>query len=296
MQDDRWVTLADPNIRPVDEVLEEVFQRYGMRRMGGASGRGWSSFAAFQKCPYYYHLRTIGVRGTPSSSLETGAVFHEFLALHYSQMMDPNLKLSPEVLKSELLDSGCDAKNVLEAWRLYDAYTLRYENDYLHPLAVEYWAQDPDGNTCRFDLIARVDDGQSGVVPGTYIVEHKSASRFDAATLDGWRNDGEVIGQIMVWKRARLFRRFGSLRGVIVNVVGKQRVVQFHRTVVSAQSWHVRQHMDDLKVWRAFQNLCEVTSTWPRSRANCITRYGFFCEMFDFCAENRKPDTKRRTE
>lgn len=286
---DNYVSLEpDPNIRRLDDALAEIFQRYGMERLGGASGRGWSSFAAFQRCPWYFKQLISGERGTPSPALETGSAFHAFLALHYTWMIDEALRLTPEVMRNELLDAKCRAENVLEAWRLYDAYALHYEHDYLFPLAVEHWCEDPDGNTCRYDLIARVDSAQAGIVPGTYICESKTAARFDTATLTGWRNDGEVLGQIMVWKRAKLDRRFGKLRGVIVNIVGKQKVVQFHRTLVPAQSWHVRQHMEDLKVWSALQRMCEATDTWPRSRANCITRYGM-CPFFDQCAENRKP-------
>jgi hypothetical protein len=283
--------VPDPNIRRLDDVLSAVFHQYGLERLGGASGRGWSSHATFQKCPYYFKLRMLdGHRGNPSAALETGSAFHTFMALHYTWMVDENLQLSPEVMKQALLDGGANVESVLGAWRIYQNYVDYYESDYIYPLGVEQWAEDPDGNTCRYDLIARIDTAQAGVVPGTWIVEHKTASRFDAASIDGWRNDGEILGQIMVWKRAKLDKKYGKLRGVIVNIAGKQKTPQFHRTIVPAQAWHVRQHTDDLKVWSAIQRVCEATGTWPRSRANCITRYGL-CEMFDLCAENRKPNS-----
>jgi hypothetical protein len=281
--------LVSLSARPLDDVLVDVFGKYDMERLGGRSGRGWSSFAAFQRCPYYYRTRYLdGRRGSPSRALETGSVFHTFLALHYTWMMDEGLQLTPHVCRQELLDGGANGDNVSAGWRLYEAYADRYVNDYFYPLAVEHRVADPAGNSCRYDLIAKIETAQVGLPPGTWIVEHKTTGRFDTAALDGWQNDGEILGQIAVWKRARLDRRFGRLQGVIVNIVGKQKTPRFHRTPVAVQRWHVRQHAKDLKVWDAFQQICKATNTWPRSRANCITRWGL-CEMFDHCAENQKP-------
>jgi hypothetical protein len=239
--------LVSLSARPLDDVLVDVFGKYDMERLGGRSGRGWSSFAAFQRCPYYYRTRYLdGRRGSPSRALETGSVFHTFLALHYTWMMDEGLQLTPHVCRQELLDGGANGDNVSAGWRLYEAYADRYVNDYFYPLAVEHRVADPAGNSCRYDLFAKIETAQVGLPPGTWI------------------------------------------QGVIVNIVGKQKTPRFHRTPVAVQRWHVRQHAKDLKVWDAFQQICKATNTWPRSRANCITRWGL-CEMFDHCAENQKP-------
>jgi hypothetical protein len=286
---DRICLTRDPNIKYLDDVLSEVFERHGRPRLGGASGRGWSSHGAFQKCPYYFKTVYIdGIRGKPAMALEMGSAFHTFLALHYEWMLDENLTLTPEVCKEEILIGGANAVAVLGAWRLYESYASYYSNDYLYPIAIEERAEDPDGNTCRYDLIARVDTAQIGVVPGVYIGEHKSCSRMDQATLDGWRSDGEILGQIMIWKRAKLDKKYGKLRGTIVNLVSKTQIVQFHRTIVPAQVWHVKQHMEDLKFWSALQRMCDATGVWPRTRNSCVGRWGM-CSMFDSCAENRKP-------
>jgi hypothetical protein len=283
----------DPTLRPLDEVLVEVFTKYGMPRLGGASGRGWSTHAAFQRCPLLYKLRMSGTAlrrtGPGNENLEIGSAFHTLAALHYTWMIQDQLKLTPEVLREELLDAKINIKVIMEAWRLYEAYSMHYNVDCLYPLAIEEWANDYEDNTCRYDLVARVDEPQAGIVPGTWIVEHKTASRFDDATLDGWRNDGEVLGQIMIWKRANLDEIYGELRGVIVNITGKQKIPQFHRTIVPVQAWHVPEHAQDLKVWSALRQMCEVTDTWPRSRVNCVSRFGK-CEMFDVCAENRQAE------
>ena len=164
----------DPNVRYVDDILKELFTHHKMERLGGASGRGWSSHASFQRCPYMFKLKYLeGQRGAPSAALEIGSLIHTFLALHYTWMLDENLTLTPEIARATLMAEGARPQSVIEAWRLYEAYRVKYENDYLTPLDMEAWAQDPDGNTCRYDLIAEVKQAHPGVMPGTYIIEHK---------------------------------------------------------------------------------------------------------------------------
>jgi intein/homing endonuclease len=126
-------------------------------------------------------------------------------------------------------------------------------------------------------------------VPGPHtfvangIITHNSASRFDDATLTGWVNDGEVLGQVALWQRLGLDHRFGKLQGVIVNLLGKHKEPQFHRTTVSPESWQVDGHLDDLKRWEGLIQLSRATNNFPRARASCISRFGK-CDYFDACS------------
>lgn len=170
------ISLLPPvnEYKGIDEVLVDVFARHNMARLGGASGRGWSSYAAFQRCPYLYKIKYIDrERGAPALALETGSAFHTFMALHYTWMLDDALTLTPEVCREELLNNGARPEGILAGWQCYDNYRMHYEQDYLYPLGIEEFAEGEHGNTCRYDLIARVDTPQPGVIPGTYIVEHK---------------------------------------------------------------------------------------------------------------------------
>lgn len=284
------------DIRGVDDAFNEIFDRHKMDRLGGASGRGWSSYATFQRCPYLYKVTYIdGQRGTAAPALETGSIFHTFMALHYLWMLDENLSLTPDVCREELMVSGVRVESIIAGWRCYDSYRMHYEADYLYPLAIEAWAQGDRGNTCRYDLIAHIEEPQPGIVPGTWIIEHKTASRFTADLLEGWHNDGEILGQIMVWKQAKLDKKYGKLRGTIVNIVGKQKIPQFQRVIVPAQRWHVSGHDDDLKVWAALQEMYRATGTWPKARNNCVHRYGL-CQLFQHCSSNEKLTPIRQLE
>lgn len=282
-------TERDPSILALDVGLLKVFEKYGVPRLGGASGDlGWSSFSTFQRCPYLFkRLYIDGLRdegGRPPRYIEVGSAMHTFLAVYYQKLIDPAYPITPEIMNKELLDIGCDAEVMLESWRLWSGYSLFYEQDFLQPLATEYHVVDPaTRESARYDLIAKVEKADGRFPPGTYIVEHKTASRFDEGTTDGWQNDGEVIGQMMLWNRLKLTRKFGKLAGVMMNIIGKQKQQRFHRTLVVPQRWQINQHSNDLRMWQGFRQMIMAMGTYPHSRANCIHRYGM-CSQWEHCA------------
>jgi hypothetical protein len=271
----------------VDDVLVEIFDKAKLPRLGGmSSGRGWSSFSTFQRCPYAWKQRYVEQRRpvllVESPSLAIGTLIHTFLAVHYMRMMDPKYRLTPEQIYAALR-GVCNPKFVEEGWRIFVGYRLFYKHEVITPLAIEYDLKDPrTGESCRYDLIAYYPEWVAGRPPGTYIVEHKSASRFDQDTLEGWVNDGEVIGEVALWQHLGLDHRFGKLRGVIVNLLGKQKDPQYHRTLVAPESWQVGQHLADLKRWEGLIQLARSTDSFPRARNGCIGRYGR-CDWFDHC-------------
>ena len=272
----------------VDEVLIELFAKAGIPRLGGvSSGRGWSSVSSFQRCPYAWNRRYRQKKKpwllVESPSLAIGTMIHTFLASYYTLMVEPDFELTPEVIY-EVTKRFANPEFVDEAWRVFTAYRLYYSLEVIQPLAIEYDLKDPrTGESCRFDLIAFFRESIAGRAPGTYVLEHKSTSRFDSDALDGWVNDGEVIGQVALWKRLGLDLRFGKLQGVMVNLLGKHKVPQFHRTTVSPDSWQVDAHLDDLRRWEGLIQLAVSANNFPRSRNGCIGRYGR-CDYFDHCA------------
>jgi len=282
-------TERDPSILPIDQGMLAIFQEHGLERLGGASGDlGWSSFSTYQRCPYLFkRLYIDGLRdaeGRPPIYIEIGAAVHAFLALHYQKLIDPNYPITPDSMYKGLLDAGCDAQALLEAWRLWSSYALWYEQDFIVPLAVEYHVVDPETKeSARYDLIAKVEKPDGSFQSGTYIVEHKTASRFDEATLNGWQNDGEVIGQMMLWHRLKLNRKFGKLQGVMMNIIGKQKISRFHRSRVIDQRWQIKQHANDLRQWQGLRLFQMASGVFPRARANCVGRYGM-CSQWEHCA------------
>jgi hypothetical protein len=272
----------------VDDVLVEAFESYGMPRLGGkSSGMGWTSFENYQRCPYLYKMRYVENRPAivlvESPSRAIGSLIHAFLALYYRGMMEgvdgPTVEEVYERVRNK-----ADPTVVAEAWRVFEAYTWYYQGEEIIPLAIEYDLKDPRTyESCRLDLIAFFPTEALGRRPGTYNIEHKSASRFDQDTIDGWQCNGEVLGQVALWKRLGLDKRFGELKGTIVNILGKQKEPKFHRTLVAPSSMQLAQHLQDLKRWEGLMNLSRSMDTWPRARNGCIGRYGR-CDYYDHCA------------
>ena len=279
----------------VEDVLTKIFKDAGLARLGGAStGEGWTGLSIFQRCPYAWKKRYLDARkeGIETEALRiepearaVGTLIHTFLAIYYNRMIIPDYPLTPEIVRNELLKAA-NPEFVHEGWRVFLAYTLYYSDESIKPLAVEYDLVDPRSNkSCRYDLIAFFDDIQNERLPGTYVVEHKSAGRFDDNTLHGWANDGEVLGQVLLWKDLGLEKRFGPLRGVIVNLLGKQKEPKFHRETVAPETWQIDQHRRDIARTGYETRLAVLNNDFPRRRSGCIHRFGK-CDFYDYCATN----------
>jgi hypothetical protein len=286
----------------VEEVCSEVFASAGLQRLGGqSSGRGWTSVSIYQRCPYAWKRRYIDdsrpfITGIEPPARAIGTLVHTFLAIYYSRMIIPDYPVTPESMYDGLMLKA-NPELVREGWRLFRAYALYYQHENIQPLAIEHDLKDPrTGESCRYDLIAFMPEDEvgsgvrrDGLIPGTYQLEHKTAGRFDDATLDGWANDGEVIGQMMLWERLGLDKRFGPIRGTIVNIIGKHKETargggpQFHRTLVAPASWQTAQHQRDLRSWEAQIKTSLASGHFPRARGGCINRYGK-CDHWNHCA------------
>lgn len=275
----------------IEKAVGQVFEEKGVPRLGGiSSGSGWSNVSLFQRCPYAWKRRYIEPLKIEFFGIETeilplavGILIHTYLAIYYQRMIVPGYPITPEDVNQRVRELGCNPEVFLEAWRLFVGYRLFYQNENIQPLAVEFDLRDPRTNhSCRYDLIAYFPEERPGMLPGTYFVEHKSAARFTADVLEGWIGDGEVLGQVDLWDRLHLDRRFGPLRGGVINLLGKQKTAEFHRTIVAPTGWAIDQHRSDLRRWNGLIQLAKSTDSFPRTRNNCIGRYGR-CSNWTHC-------------
>ena len=275
----------------IEDACKLIFRERGLERLGGQStGSGWSNVGLFQRCRYAWFRRYLQPLKTENfgivvemPALAIGTLVHTLLAVYYTKMIVPGYPLSPEDINQRVRELGCNPELYAEGWRVFCAYRLYYQYDEMQPLAIEYDLCDPRTNhSCRFDLIAYFPKEKPGFLPGTYNVEHKTSGRFDADTLEGWANDGEILGQVDLWDRLHLDKRFGPLRGVMVNLLGKQKVPLFHRTLVAPSALTIDSHRSDLRNWNAQIQHAKAINDFPRSRNNCINRYGR-CGFWDHC-------------
>lgn len=276
---------------PLERAFVRLFAEHGLDRLGGRStGSGWSNVSLFQKCPYAWKrryseplkLEHFGVE-VEIPNLAIGSLVHTYLAVYYMRMIVHDYPLTPEMINQRVREWGCNPKLYEEGWRLFQGYALYYQHEEIMPLAVEYNLRDPRTNdSCRYDLIAFFPKDRPGMLAGTYALEHKTTAKFDANTLDGWHGDGEVLGQVLHWERLHLDKKFGPLRGVVVNLLGKQKEPQFHRTIVAPTAFTTEQHREDLRNWNGKIQHAKAINDFPRSRNNCIR--GFMrCELWDHC-------------
>ncbi len=271
----------------MDTGVKIAMQQFGMADHSGPSGRGWSTYATLQRCPQQYKLRILdGMQGPEGKGRAIGSAYHALLAVFYQLQVSPEFFVGKTVdgFIELLYNTEVSAEFVAEAVRLFRAYLANYEVDYLTPKFVELRTEDVNGNSCRYDLVATVEDDNSDVTKGLWIVEHKTASVFDQYSLSGWFADGEIIGEMMVWKNSDAERLWGPINGVIVNIVGKQKQPKFARVVVPYQQHLIDSHIRDLRAWRAQAQIYGAHEYWPRSRSACVTKFGP-CEFFDHCLE-----------
>ncbi len=275
----------------IERALPRLFEEHGLERLGGRStGSGWSNVSLFQKCPHAWKRRYLDnaevnhfgivVEDVPRG---VGSLVHTYLAVYYMRMIVHDYPLTPDTINVRLREWGCNPKIYEEAWRLFTGYALFYQHEDIQPLAIEYNLRDPRTNdSCRYDLIAFFPKDRPGMLAGTYGIEHKTAARFDSNTLDGWSGDGEVLGQVLHWERLHLDRKFGPLKGVMVNILGKQKTPEFHRTIVSPTTFTIEQHRSDLRNWNGKIAVAKAINDFPRSRNNCIRGFSR-CEHWDHC-------------
>lgn len=277
----------------VDSATQKLFASIEQPYLGGSSGsRGWSSISTFQRCRYLWKNQYGSGRSainpdTPGpDALEIGSLVHLFLAIHYSQRINPLYPIDPEQAKRFLALAPVTPATLETAWQLFDAYRVYWgDEEWMKPLAVEELAVDPrTGFSCRWDLIFEVVKPYENMLPGVYVCNHKTGSANSQVMREQWMNDGQVLGEIDLYQRLGFHKRFGALRGNCINLIIKTKVPQFLRSIVLPQKRVLTDHHKSLKIWDAEMRVAEATGSFPRSRAACITKYQGFCPLFQHCA------------
>lgn len=270
---------------PVATAIEAISKTHALPKLTGGSGRGWSRWKLLQRCPYAYYLRYIRqlVIEEESSALAVGSLFHAFAATYYHHMITQGKSVTVDAFKAALDDQNVSAEALYKSWYMFEAYRNHYCDDFIIPVAVEHQVEDlKTGNTCRYDLVAQIKKPPEGIKPGFAIVEHKSASRLDASTIDGWDLDGEILGEVVFWQRNRLDKVFGPLTVLIVNVVTKSKVTGFNRTYVHPLSARSAAHIRNLSYMTNLESRLKKANRWPQYFGSCIGRFGR-CEYYDHC-------------
>lgn len=291
-----YIDVWEPPLDTVSNVLEKLCKQDNKPLFSGGSSRGWSRYSTLQRCPRLYRLKYIDNRtdhtefSEVSESLEVGTVFHAFLSMYYSKNW-----WTPEELLEKLLKENCSATFVAEGWRVFDAYRNEYAFDYIEPLGVEVTAVDVNGNSCRYDLIARIKANvqggknlQHGLIPGgVYIFEHKTVKTFFDKTQDGWDMDGEIRGELALWDRCDNLRQYGKLSGLVINLISREKKPKAKRTLIVSTDFAMKHHLQTLDEWTQIEDIYKARGVWPQAMSNCVNKYGR-CQFFNYCRNGGK--------
>ena len=271
---------------PINKAIDEINETHGIPK-DIPKKHGWNFWRRFLACPHSAWLKyKERVEEDLRERLEVGIAVHGFLQWYY-------LGLEASELKDALIAHNTTVQWVLEAWRIYQSYAIHFSSDALfnEVRAVESWLVHPLLDyCCRQDLVVDIGENEDGIIPGLWIVDHKTSARFDEAMTNCWAHDGEVLGLQMTYRAAG--SPFGELRGVLINLIGKQKTPKYARIPISINEKHLalfedsiaEAHVERMRLDQT-GNLKRYGGTWPRrghETGNCVGRYGT-CEYYERC-------------
>lgn len=285
------IELPGLNAMSFEDASRKVFAKRNLEYVGGPSSeRGWSAFNTLEQCAYRFKLKyrtplpvVPGMSAIVPVALQVGSYFHMLLALHYLHMRDGKWLMEPEEFRDELAHENVSGEVLLEGDRLYSYYVARYENERVEVLEVEkVFVMKNPAYSCRYDLILKV-ISCDGITPGIYVCDHKSAAHLGDSVLGGWRSDGEILGQLLVWRELGLEKTYGPLAGAMVNLISKTKLPEMARICVMPKDEVLNDFKMEIKQHSAMLQVFDRHGHFPRSRAACTGRYGF-CPFIDHCA------------
>jgi hypothetical protein len=250
----------------------------------GPSKYGWSSVSVYQTCPHLFankeRRKSIPYTGPGADKREVGNLFHWLCELRY--MPGSTVQWVDTLpIKDALLMLGAMPSVVEEAFRVFDGYQAHYgAESYIKPLAIEGERLAPTvGMTTRVDLVAEF-HGHPTISDGVYFMDHKTTSQMTAEIQKRWSRDGQVLTAL----HAGIYGvpPVADFRGVIVNIVGKQKVQKFHRAVILPDDKRLQDFQSEMEYWNAQINLSKATGIFRRERASCSGKYGL-CDLFEEC-------------
>lgn len=277
--------------------IDAVYQQITGRVRAKSCYPAWTSTAVYMSCPEKYRLRYIAkAKGvdTYKDEKEIGILVHYLLSHYYNKTSN----YPPQDLIDRFRFDNADPMILEEGWRIFQGYILEYEgdcnwkvlsNEKTYSSIRENYSATPD-LTIEVIQPSLVD----GTDEGIYLVDHKTKGRFDKS-ISLWRHDGEILGEIMAFLdstksdlgsedlevaefASNLLSRF---RGVIINLIGKQKDQRFARVVVPFNEADIDEFRRNLAYWGNQRKLSQITGYYPRNNTACVT--GFPCDFYTTC-------------
>lgn len=293
--------LARPS---VDALLAK---HYTEDQIGGPSPAGWHRISTLMRCPRaVFHEQIEGLSSTrPKEGLDIGTLLHACLARHYLTSGLETLR-PIELVEAHYPEYAETARRVIEKLRkdFWPEEATRWAVRGVEELH-QAWVRGPlmfgkrQGErvrapiSCRCDLIiAEREPGQAPpprgpVSQGVYIVDHKFVQALRRSFITGFSMDGQLLMNALVWRKAKLERVYGPLRGFVVNVVTKAKEPRVERLRIAITEEDVDRFEEVISPWAAELEVRKKQphknrqDRWPMNLAGCKGEYT--CDFFDLC-------------
>lgn len=304
------VQVPEPSALPTRQLpqLRKGIDHYGIPN-DGPSPWGSTTHKKVLMCSRELGLYEHGIRTlTPSDPLDTGIIYHYAMELYYGAIQEFQASYEGAKTTDEYyfggqregarralaaVDKLRDAKGyedvVEDAIRCLDTYfeqhfrrdrwhimaneeTLLWDGEKLprsHPLAFRY--------SSRLDLIVEE-------MGGTWLVEHKTAKFISADLVDHYEMDLQVLGHKWLWDNCVDTSKYPPLKGVLVNIVSKQKEPRCVRVPVNPSKDHMAE-------WENMMRTMPIRKAWaarndyPKSLGHCsgYARGYSRCDYYDLC-------------
>lgn len=279
----------------------EIYEDVVGKGPQGASPRGSTYWRRVQLCAHEHGLANeLGWERLPrADALDIGLLWHGCLETYYLALMALQRgQYRPQTPEQEaflFLEKFAGSKGWGTFYetvsRMLDAYFTRWrDNNDWEILAVEYsvgWthATDPVQTakigfeyTTRLDMVV-VDHS---LIPATRHIEHKSSSRLDALTVQGYGQDDQVLGQCVIAQQIPWQDNgFPPYVGALVNITTKQKMPLCERVPVSPSPEQLTSWAQAKRFW-SWQSQQYEAWAYPKNYANCTRRFGR-CQFFQLC-------------
>ncbi len=277
-------------------MLADAFKALGIERWGGASDNGWSKISDLLRCPYRYYLKHVKGLQSPSvtdgsTAMEIGSYAHAALAAYYAaQLPDdryPGFRVAcptPEAVLDALGAAGAEAEALFKAREVWAGYVDFHGDDGVTAMGVEVPAGNIDLHTCRYDLIA---DVQDGCHDGVWAFDHKVVSK--RTDLELYLLDGEIMGEALCWDLSGLAETFGPITGVCINALIKEPArgqPPYARRWFPLNEDLIRDFGSNRIFWQSQLAMYKKLGRFPKSHYGCPGRYygTDVCQFWDHCA------------
>jgi hypothetical protein len=298
-----------PDVTPPRRAAAEIL---GLKH-AGASPRGATYWKRLRRCPREHALANI-LRLVPirdNDALTTGFLIHHGLEVYYRTLMGHQKALDAQgAPRDDEYFFGGIARAEEAAWNALDPisrepgytessgnaeptwnvvqrvlvnYFDRYRRqDRWRILMVEETLQwtDPElSYSARLDLV--IEDASKGEM---WIVEHKTTRAITSNMLEGYALDMQVLGQIWLFRQCMLNPAGETLRGVVVNILGKQKQPQFERIPTIVTDAHLQAFEASIRAWNRVEEVYAALG-YPQAFGACAGADRGFqrCPYFDLC-------------